>query len=112
MTTKSILYGNLKAFAKCNDLNLGDIERAIGSYPGYFSRHTKRIDFDTVQKVSAYTGISIDDLMNKDLATHYEEEAYCNTVEKVLTGLKKEVGVEKTSEILNKAILNVLREDK
>lgn len=62
---------NVRFICKQRGLNIGDLEKQIGVSTGYFSRLEKnglKISLLNVYNASEILGVTIDDLINKDLS--------------------------------------------
>lgn len=67
---KTLMLENIKAIAKRKQIPIGQLEQKAGVSTGYLSRQssgTARIDFGTIVKIAQILGVSMDDLVYKNM---------------------------------------------
>ena len=82
----SLIYDNIKHICKANGVNLADIESPKKA--GYISRYERRENILSLPlwiaiKVSKSCNVSIDDLVNKDIATDAKLKAVREEIERL-----------------------------
>lgn len=59
------IYQNIRALCRINAYQIGDVEKDIGKYPGYFSR-CRNISAEDMVSVAKRFEITVDDLICQD----------------------------------------------
>ena len=82
----SRLYKNIKYLCKANAVNIADIEKPMKA--GYISRYERRdailsLPLWIVIRVSKKCNVSIDDLIEKDIAQEHELRKVRNEIERL-----------------------------
>lgn len=80
------IYGNIKFLCTEQGIPVGKIENAIGVSPGYFARiKNSEIDIGIckIMVASEKLGVSIDDLVYKDIAKTKRKTEIKNTIEQL-----------------------------
>lgn len=84
---------NVRMIAKHKGLKIGDLERDIGKWAGYFSRDPL-VHLEDAVKISRVLGESLEDIMFKDYEEEYRIQAINDRREQIkveIALLKKEL---------------------
>lgn len=83
MECNKTIYRNVKTLVKIRGIHLSDIEKECGMSIGYLSRG-KNLSSLHLIKLSEIFGVSIDDLLKKDLTSSFRSDELIQKLEKTL----------------------------
>ena len=88
MNTNEKICRNVKALCKINGYMLGEVEKDIGMYPGFFSRK-RNVSAELLIKIADKFEVSVMDLLNKDYQQESFETEELDKVYAVIAEMKK-----------------------
>ena len=103
MNTNEKICRNVKALCKINGYMLGEVEKDIGMYPGFFSRN-RNVSAELLVKIADKFEVSVMDLLNKDFQQELLEADKVDKVYAVIAEMKKE----KSKDEMMKWIISIM----